>query len=101
MAECTVMTWNVENLFPHGHKDGPPTREIYERKLRRLAETVHEVAPDVLALQEIGDLTAFADLVAELKAPYEFTAVSQHPDGRGIRVAVISRRSCSWSSAAS
>ena len=33
MAELTVMTWNVQNLLPVGHKDGPGTDEAYRAKL--------------------------------------------------------------------
>ena len=51
MAELTVMTWNVQNLFPPGTPDGPATQEEYEAKLARLAGVIDEVSPDVLALQ--------------------------------------------------
>jgi hypothetical protein len=26
MADLTVMTWNIQNLFPVGHEDGPATQ---------------------------------------------------------------------------
>jgi hypothetical protein len=50
MAVLTVMTWNVQNLFPVGHPDGPDTEEKYQAKLAGLAEVIDDVAPDVLAL---------------------------------------------------
>lgn len=57
----SVMTWNVENLFPQG--PGDPQEEIdrYQAKLDLLAGTVTVLNPDVIALQELGP-GALADL---------------------------------------
>lgn len=92
MAECTVMTWNVENLFPPGAASGPPNAAIYRRKLTRLATTIAAVKPDVVALQEVGHADSLRALQEALAGQYPHAAISQHPDNRGIRVAVISRR---------
>lgn len=98
-APFTVMTWNVENLFPPGFRITPSkavTAEDYERKLDYLARRVSEVAPDVLALQEVGSRTAadtqsVDDLQARLAGALPHRALSDFPDGRGIRVALLSR----------
>lgn len=87
----SVMTWNVENLFPPGHTPGPETDDIYKRKLRNLATTITNVAPDVVAVQEIGDPASFAALQDQLDGRYKHTQVSEHPDRRGIRVGFLSR----------
>jgi endonuclease/exonuclease/phosphatase family metal-dependent hydrolase len=86
-----VMTWNVENLFPAGHPSGPVSPEIYEQKMRNLAMTILAIAPDILALQEIGDPGTFADLQGRLGDRYPYTMLSSHPDVRGIRVGLMSR----------
>lgn len=92
MAECTVMTWNVENLFPPGTASGPPTAAVYRRKLDRLARTIGKIEPDVVALQEIGHADSLRDLQEALAGQYPHAALSSHPDNRGIRVAILSRR---------
>ena len=32
MPDLTVMTWNIQNLFPVGHADGPTTQQEYDDK---------------------------------------------------------------------
>ncbi len=81
-----VMTWNIENLFRPGTPFGPDSQEIYEAKLEGLASMINAQAPDVLALQEIGDLDALGDLVELLKGDWD-PRVSEHADSRGIRLA--------------
>jgi len=76
----SVMTWNVENLFPQG--PGDPQEEIdrYQAKLDLLAGTVTVLNPDVIALQELGP-GALADLRQRLSA---YTDMHEGvPDGRG------------------
>lgn len=90
MPDCTVMTWNVENLFPAGTPSGATTDAVYRRKLRYLAKTIKEVGPDVLAIQELGHPTCLADLQQALGGRYPHSAVSDRPDHRGIRVALLS-----------
>ncbi|WP_329048821.1 endonuclease/exonuclease/phosphatase family protein [Amycolatopsis sp. NBC_01488] len=84
-----VGTWNLENLFRPGG-DGPPDQAAYDAKLAALRDTVTAIAPDVLAVQEVGDPAALDDLAARLGGPWH-TALSQHPDVRGIRVGFLSR----------
>src|SRR5262245_57277900 len=84
------MTWNVENLYRPGGEFGPKDPEVYAGKLARLAHTINTVAPDLIGLQEIGQLAALDDLVARLDGVW--TAVlSKQPDGRGIRVGFLTR----------
>src|SRR4051794_18967907 len=85
------MTWNVENLFRPGASSGAPTQAIYEAKVQGLASTINAHAPDVLALQEIGDPAALDDLVQHLQGTWH-RRVSNHPDPRHIRVAWLARR---------
>lgn len=94
-----VMTWNVENLFPPGFRITPTkavTPADYARKLDYLAQRVAEVTPDVLALQEVGsrhaaDTQSIDDLQTRLGSDYAHRALSDFPDGRGIRVALLSK----------
>jgi endonuclease/exonuclease/phosphatase family metal-dependent hydrolase len=88
-AELVVMTWNVENLFRPAPDAEPDAKDTYERKLTYLAATIHAVAPDALAVQEVGGADAAEDLRAVLGAGWH-VATSEHGDDRGIRVAVLS-----------
>jgi endonuclease/exonuclease/phosphatase family metal-dependent hydrolase len=83
-----IGTWNLENLFRPG-PDGPSTDAAYTAKLDALAATIRDLAPDVLAVQEVGDPDALKDLAAKLDG-YQHTATAA-PDGRGIRVGFLSR----------
>jgi endonuclease/exonuclease/phosphatase family metal-dependent hydrolase len=85
----TIATWNLENLFLPGG-DGPKDQQSYEEKLASLAGTITAMAPDVLAVQEVGDPEALAGLAKEAGGDWH-TVTSQHPDSRGIRVGFLSR----------
>ncbi|SFR30147.1 Endonuclease/Exonuclease/phosphatase family protein [Lentzea waywayandensis] len=85
----TIATWNLENLFLPGG-DGPKDQPSYEAKLASLADTITAMEPDVLAVQEVGDPEALADLVTAAGSGWH-TVTSQHPDSRGIRVGFLSR----------
>lgn len=91
MVDFVAMTWNVENLFAPA--DGAPEeeREGYGRKLALLASVIGDAGPDVVALQEVGGEDALIDLGEALGGDYPHRAVSALPDGRGIRVAFLSR----------
>jgi endonuclease/exonuclease/phosphatase family metal-dependent hydrolase len=86
-----AMTWNVQNLFLQGEPSGPPTPAIFDAKIRGLAATINEESPDALALQEIGNPLALDALLQRLQGTWH-RRVSQHPDGRHIRVAWLTRR---------
>src|SRR5712692_3914716 len=99
----SVMTWNVENLFPPGYAISPTkviTDAEYQAKLDYLEQRIREIRPDVLALQEIGgrsldDRQSFDDLGDRLNDLLPHRALSTHPDqrpgGGGIRVGFLSR----------
>jgi endonuclease/exonuclease/phosphatase family metal-dependent hydrolase len=89
-----VMTWNLENLFRPGAPSGPRSEAAYQAKLQGLAAVINEQAPDLLAVQEIGDPDALADLVGLLTGGWQ-TQISTHPDERLIRVAWLARRDMS------
>ena len=87
-----VGTWNLENLFRPDSEFGPDTQAAYEEKLAALAATITGLAPDVLAVQEVGDPAALDDLIALLPDPGGWRAVlSENEDARGIRVGFLSR----------
>jgi endonuclease/exonuclease/phosphatase family metal-dependent hydrolase len=85
-----VGTWNLENLFRPGAPDGPSTDAAYDAKLTALAEVIGAIAPDVLAVQEVGDPEALEDLRARLEGEWR-TVTSELPDERGIRVGFLAR----------
>jgi len=84
----TIGTWNLENLFRPGGDASADVEAAYEAKLKALAETITELAPEVLAVQEVGGPEALADLVDRLAGTWH-TALAD-PDGRGIRVGILS-----------
>jgi hypothetical protein len=83
-----IGTWNLENLFRPGPA-GPSTDAVYQAKLDSLAATITALAPDVLAVQEVGDPAALADLAARAGGVWHVETAA--PDGRGIRVGLLSR----------
>lgn len=91
MTEFSAMTWNVENLFRPALEAEEAERERYQRKLGLLAEVIGRLAPDVVALQEVGSEEPLEDLQGALDGAYPHRAVSDSPDGRGIRVAFLSQ----------
>src|SRR4051794_35499418 len=84
-----IGTWNLENLFLAGEEGGPPTQQAYDDKLDALAGTIIDEAPDVLAVQEVGDPAALDDLVARVGGTWHVELAT--PDDRGIRVGFLSR----------
>ncbi|MBH1938148.1 endonuclease/exonuclease/phosphatase family protein [Streptomyces sp. AV19] len=85
-----IGTWNLENLFRFGERFGPKTKPEYEAKIKGLAKTINRLSPDLLGIQEIGNLEALADLVGLLDGDWH-TAHSEHADPRGIFVGFLSR----------
>jgi hypothetical protein len=80
-----ITTWNLENFFRPGGEYGPRTQDVYEKKLAYLADRIHALAPDVVAVREVGDPHALTDLAGRLPGTWR-TALSNHPDRRDIRV---------------
>ena len=85
-----VATWNLENLYRPGGEFGPRDEAAYDAKLGALATTIQAIAPDVLAVQEVGDPAALDDLTARTGGTWH-VALSTRPDERGIRVGFASR----------
>jgi predicted extracellular nuclease len=88
----TVMTWNVENLFPAGHDPGPETPAILDQKLANIAGVIlNDIQPDVIGMQEVGSAAPFHALQQRLAGHYPHAQLAMHPDPRGIRVGFLSR----------
>ena len=66
MSSFKVMTWNIENLFSADSSDSPDTISTYNDKINNISDLIMFFQPDVIALQEIGDKTAFDDLLSKL-----------------------------------
>jgi endonuclease/exonuclease/phosphatase family metal-dependent hydrolase len=71
--------------------DGPATDDEYEAKLAALAEVINQVAPDVMALQEVGPEQVLADLNQACTVDFDHRLIGSE-DRRGIRVALMSPR---------
>ena len=85
-----LATWNLENLFKPGSRYGPDDERTYRAKVAALAARIAEVAPDVLAVQEVGDPAALDDVLKKAGGRWQ-TVLSEFPDERGIRVGLASR----------
>jgi endonuclease/exonuclease/phosphatase family metal-dependent hydrolase len=85
------MTWNVENMLPVGAAGGPRTQDELDAKIASLAALIDDAQPDLLGLQEVGPDSMLALLQGALSHAMPHRAVSDRPDGRGIRVAALSR----------
>jgi len=75
----TITTWNVQNFAQ--------TDPVFVEKLNFLIGTLQALGSDVVALQEILDLNALQDLANGLG----FQHFAAAPDGRGNRVAFLTR----------
>jgi endonuclease/exonuclease/phosphatase family metal-dependent hydrolase len=75
----TITTWNVQNFAQ--------SDPVYNAKLEFLVDTLQALGSDVVALQEILDPNALQDLANGLG----FHPVTATPDGRGNRVALLTR----------
>jgi endonuclease/exonuclease/phosphatase family metal-dependent hydrolase len=91
MSAFGATTWNLENLFRPAPGAQEADQERYWEKLGLLADVIGRLSPDVVALQEVGGEEPLADLQGALGGTYPHRAVSGFPDGRGIRVAFLSK----------
>jgi hypothetical protein len=95
----SVVTLNLHNLFDLVDdptvEDQVPSASVYQRKLTKLAKTIHEVLgePALIGVQESENGSVLQDLVArpEIEADYGFVWLDG-PDGRGLDVALLYRR---------
>jgi endonuclease/exonuclease/phosphatase family metal-dependent hydrolase len=102
-TQFSVMTWNVENLFPPGSFISPTSRtpvteEQFNAKVNFIADFIASLdkKPDVIGFQEIGgqtsnDLRSIEALQTRLGGEYPHRSMSQAPDSRRIRVVFLSR----------
>lgn len=90
-TQISVMTWNLENLFRPDQGATAEAQAIYQQKLQNLAATITRLAPDVLAVQEVGGQTALDDLQAALPGVYPHTRLAPTGDSRGIHVGFLSK----------
>jgi predicted extracellular nuclease len=87
-----IGTWNLENLFRPGQDSGPRDDAAYKAKLEALTTTINTIQPDVLAVQEVGNPDALADLVAEAGGDWTVRTASVEPgQSHPIRVGFLSR----------
>jgi endonuclease/exonuclease/phosphatase family metal-dependent hydrolase len=85
-----IGTWNLENLYPPNAGPGAPTGQAaYDAKVAALASVVDALAPDVLAVQEVGAPEAVEDLTRAVGGTWHTELAA--PDERGIRCGIISR----------
>jgi endonuclease/exonuclease/phosphatase family metal-dependent hydrolase len=91
MPTFKVMTWNVENLFRPAPGAPQAEQQRFQQKIQLLANVINQLAPDVVALQEVGGLEPLGDLQQRLEGGYPHSAISLFPDPRGIRVAFLSK----------
>ncbi len=91
MTTFKAMTWNVENLFRPVSGAVQAHQQRFQRKLALLADVISRLDPDVVGLQEIGGEEPLHDLQQALDGAYPHRAISAFPDGRGIRVAFLSK----------
>jgi endonuclease/exonuclease/phosphatase family metal-dependent hydrolase len=90
-AVVSVGTWNLENLFRPGGAFGPKTPQAYKDKLAALKAVIDKLAPDVLAVQEVGEPGALDDLVALLDGQWQTALSTVFDQVHPIRVGVMSR----------
>lgn len=86
-----IGTWNLENLFRPGDEGGPSSDAAYRAKLDALATTITDIEPDVLAVQEIGNPDALADLAERVGGAWFRETAPVAPGERPIRVGYLSR----------
>jgi endonuclease/exonuclease/phosphatase family metal-dependent hydrolase len=86
-----IGTWNLENLFLVGEEDGPRDPAAYDAKLDALAGVITTIAPDVLAVQEVGNAEALADLGERVGGGWICETAAVEPGQRPIRVGYLSR----------
>jgi endonuclease/exonuclease/phosphatase family metal-dependent hydrolase len=91
VATFKIMTWNVENLFRPSPGAPAEDQQRFQDKLTLLSVVITQLAPDVVALQEVGGDEPLLDLQQALGAAYPHRRASNFPDQRGIRVAFLSK----------
>ncbi len=103
-AEVKIATYNVENLFDlrysgHEYEDYVPNtswrwnQQSYRAKLKNISKVIVDMAPDIIALEEIESLYALKDLRTQIQRdglylPYYAIAASKDTT---VKVALLSK----------
>ncbi len=103
-AEVKIATYNVENLFDlkysgHEYEDYVPNtswrwnQQSYRAKLKNISKVIVDMAPDIIALEEIESRYALKDLRAQIQRdglylPYYAIAASKDTT---VKVALLSK----------
>ena len=82
----TVMSWNVENFFT----PKPADQAAYDAKVAALATVITAAAPDLLALQEVGDEESFQTLQGQLGGGWSGALSTHFETPHTIRVGWLS-----------
>lgn len=97
--ELTVVSWNVENLFDWHKNELTPNETIFTEsavrvKLRKRAEIIKLLKPDIVGLGEIENRFLLKLLCDEyLKGEgYSYSTLVHESSTRGINVAMMSKR---------
>jgi endonuclease/exonuclease/phosphatase family metal-dependent hydrolase len=85
--QVCIATYNTKNLFNSQHPDHPKR----PREFRELARMIGKVDADILALQEVENTGALAELNERLAQPYAHCALIEGNSHRGINIAYMSR----------
>jgi len=95
MSRCRVATFNMKNLFLPGGSVGQPAIQgaLPKRRaeLRALARALQLADADVVALQEVGSITALEAVNQLLAEPYPHLLMLPGNSARGIHLAYASR----------
>lgn len=95
LVDVQVATINLENYLPVGAELdlGTVTPEEYAEKRNRLADAIGRLLrrPEVVVVQEAGDITVLEDLANRIGGYRAFLAEGN--DNRGIDVGILVRRS--------
>lgn len=77
-------------MFRPGGKFGPKTKDVYDAKLTGLARVIDAMAPDVLAVDEVGDPEALEGLAEHLEGDWHIETSGVFDLSRPSRVGVLS-----------
>ena len=80
------------NLFAWDAEPQEPVNPAKpQREVRALAKTLAWVAPDLVAMQEVGSLTALKDINGLLQQPFPHLLLAPTNSDRGIHLGFMSR----------
>ena len=87
-----VCTYNCMNLFAWQAEPQEPINPAKpQREVRALAKTIAWANPDILAMQEVGSLTALVDINSLLDKPFPYVQLAETNSDRGIHLGFMSR----------